>query len=198
MDDDAKLMERVRDGDEAAFDALMNRYKKPVLNFIYRMVRDASVAEELAQEVFVKIYMARHRYRATAKFSTWLFKVATTTTLKHIRKHSRIVRQSELDSGEGAERYYCLGVDERPDALAVVEQRELMQLVRQALAELPEKEQLAISLRKYENFSYREIADIMRCSVGAIKTHIHRGKLRLRDALLKRERCLDPASLNDR
>jgi len=196
MDEDALLMQKVREDDDGAFDLLMNRYKRPLLNFIYRMIQDASIAEELAQDVFVRIYMARKRYQPTARFSTWLFKVATNTTLKHIRKNSRIILQAELESNEdeGTGRFYKISIDTGTNAYQRVERKEMAGLVRKALNRLPEKEKMALSLRKYDDFSYKEIADIMKCSVGAIKTYIHRGKLKLREALLRMEKNLEPAS----
>jgi len=194
MDADAQLMERVRDGDAASFDLLMDRYRRPVVNFVYRMVRDAAAAEEIAQDVFVQIYLARKRYTASARFSTWLFKVATNTTLKHIRKHRRVVRESELAT-ETRERFLdLLTAGESDGAHESLERKELGLLVQQALVALPDKEKVALTLRKYEGCSYQEIADIMKCSVAAIKTHIHRGKLRLRETLLRAERRLDPTA----
>lgn len=194
MDADAQLMERVRDGDTASFDLLMDRYRRPVINFVYRMVRDAAAAEEIAQDVFVQIYLARKRYTASARFSTWLFKVATNTTLKHIRKHRRVVRESELAS-ETRERFLdLLTAGENDGAHESLERKELGLLVQQALVALPDKEKVALTLRKYEGCSYQEIADIMKCSVAAIKTHIHRGKLRLRETLLRAESRLDPTA----
>ncbi|HQF86247.1 MAG TPA: sigma-70 family RNA polymerase sigma factor [Acidobacteriota bacterium] len=187
-------MERVRDGDTASFDLLMNRYRRPVVNFVYRMVRDAAAAEEIAQDVFVQIYLARKRYTASARFSTWLFKVATNTTLKHIRKQRRVVRESELAT-ETRERFLdLLTAGENDGAHEALERKELGLLVQQALVALPDKEKVALTLRKYEGCSYQEIADIMTCSVAAIKTHIHRGKLRLRETLLRAERRLDPTA----
>jgi len=197
MDADALLMQKVRDGDDRAFDLLINRYKKPLINFIYRMIHDPAMAEELAQEVFVKIYLARRRYTPTARFSTWLFTVATNTTLKQIRKSRRWVREADLDGGgNGSDggALQRLGAVSSESAFEAVEQAELGELVRRALRQLPEKEQVALTLCKYEECSYQEIAAIMRCSVAAIKTHIHRGKLRLREILLRMERRLDPAS----
>lgn len=196
MDADALLMQKVKDGDDRAFDLLINRYKKPLINFVYRMVHDPALAEELAQEVFFRVYLARHRYTPSARFSTWLFTVATNTTLKHLRKSKRWVREAELsgDSGDGGGALDRLGAVSGEGAFEAVEREELGILVRQALGQLPEKEKVALTLRKYEDCSYQEIAEIMRCSVAAIKTHIHRGKLRLREILLRMERRLDPAA----
>lgn len=194
MDADAQLMERVRDGDVASFDLLMDRYRKPVINFVYRMVRDAAAAEEIAQDVFVQIYLARTRYTASARFSTWLFKVATNTTLKYIRKHRRMVRESELATNVRERFLDVLTAGENDGAHESLERKELGLLVQQALVALPDKEKVALTLRKYEGCSYQEIADIMKCSVAAIKTHIHRGKLRLRETLLRAESRLDPTA----
>jgi RNA polymerase sigma-70 factor (ECF subfamily) len=191
MDADAMLMLRVRDGEDAAFDLLMTRYQKPLQNFIYRMIPDAALAEELAQDVFVRIYLARKSYLPTAKFTTWLFQVATNTTLKHIRKHRRVLREADLPGAAGDAPLRELGVAEGASALDRIEQEELARLVRRALGRLPAKEKAALILRKYHDCSYQEIAETMKCSVGAIKTHIHRGKLRLRELLLGMEKRLD-------
>ena len=198
MDADALLMQQVRDGDAGAFDLLMNRYQRPLKNFIYRMIPDAALAEELAQDVFVRIYLARKSYVPTARFSTWLFKVATNTTLKHIRKNRRMLREADLARPDGEAPLEALGVAGGDSALDLVEKEELARMVRQALGRLPQKEQVALFLRKYEDYSYQEIAETMKCSVGAIKTYIHRGKLRLRDMLLRMERHLDPAGASSR
>ncbi|MBP7865299.1 MAG: sigma-70 family RNA polymerase sigma factor [Acidobacteria bacterium] len=183
MDADAQLMVRVRDGDDGAFNALMTRYRKPVINFVYRLVQNGSAAEEIAQDVFVNIYLARHRYEPTARFSTWLFTVATNMSLKHLKRKKRWISESEADPEAG--RTYAAHPEGNPSALDRVVDRELADLVREAVRNLPEKERTAIVLCKYHDFSYQEIAQIMKCSLGAIKTHIHRGKLRLRDMLRK-------------
>jgi RNA polymerase sigma-70 factor (ECF subfamily) len=183
MDADAQLMVRVRDGDDGAFNALMTRYRKPVINFVYRLVQNGSAAEEIAQDVFVNIYLARHRYEPTARFSTWLFTVATNMSLKHLKRKKRWISESEADPEAG--RTYADHPEGNPSALDRVVDRELADLVREAVRNLPEKERTAIVLCKYHDFSYQEIAQIMKCSLGAIKTHIHRGKLRLRDMLRK-------------
>jgi RNA polymerase sigma-70 factor (ECF subfamily) len=197
MDADALLMQRVREGDDEAFDLLMNRYQKPLKNFIYRMIPDAALAEELAQDVFVRIYLARNSYVPSARFSTWLFTVATNTTLKHIRKHKRMVREADLGRPGGTP-LADLGVAGGDSALDLVEKEELGRLVRHALGRLPHKEKTALILRKYQDCSYQEIAEIMKCSVGAIKTHIHRGKLRLRELLLGMEKSLGPIGAGKR
>jgi RNA polymerase sigma-70 factor (ECF subfamily) len=197
MDADALLMQRVREGDDEAFDLLMNRYQKPLKNFIYRMISDAALAEELAQDVFVRIYLARNSYVPSARFSTWLFTVATNTTLKHIRKHKRMVREADLGRPGGTP-LADLGVAGGDSALDLVEKEELGRLVRHALGRLPHKEKTALILRKYQDCSYQEIAEIMKCSVGAIKTHIHRGKLRLRELLLGMEKSLGPIGAGKR
>lgn len=183
MDADAELMVRVREGDDGAFNTLMTRYRKPVINFVYRLVQNGSAAEEIAQDVFVNIYLARQRYEPTARFSTWLFTVATNMALKHLKRKKRWISESEADPDAG--RAYAAHPEGNPSALDRVVDGELAVLVREAVRNLPAKERTAIVLCKYHDFSYQEIAQIMKCSLGAIKTHIHRGKLRLRDMLRK-------------
>lgn len=182
MDEDARLMLRVKEGDDLALDELMTRYRRPLVNFIFRLVHDAGEAEELAQDVFVRVYFSRDRYEPKAKFSTWLFAIASNASFKHLRSRKRLVAQSELDTSEGPsweERWSDSGMD----AQEKLEREDMAKLVRRSLADLPERERTALTLRKYHDFSYQEIADIMRCSLAAIKTYIHRGKLRLKDSL---------------
>lgn len=194
MDEDARLMMKVRDGDEAAFDLLMNRHKKPLLNFIYRMVPVASLAEELAQDVFVRVYLARKSYAPTAKFSTWLFQIASNTTRKHIRKNRHFVLESELTRDSEGSTPSFRQPAAAADAFEVLASRERGEMVRRALAALPAKEKMALTLRKHQECSYQEIAQIMKCSVGAIKTYLHRGKSRMREALVAMERRWEPAT----
>ncbi|MBI4325864.1 MAG: sigma-70 family RNA polymerase sigma factor [Chloroflexi bacterium] len=177
-DPDAALMLRVKQGDMAAFEELVQKYKQPVMNLIYRSLQDATEAEDLAQNVFVQVFKSAHRYRASAKFSTWLYTIARNLCLNEIRRRSRHPAQS-LESTQSenedqpARQFEDVKNDSPPDRLL---QGELAQKIGQALAELPENQRTAILLFREEEMSYEEIAAILKCSLSATKSLIHRGR----------------------
>ena len=177
MDAVAALMVRVREGDDGAFAELLGRYRQSAVNFAYRLVQNAAVAEEIAQDAFVNIYHARSRYEPTAKFNTWLFTVVTNLSLKHLQRKRRWLAVSEADEASARKYEDCPSAEKSP--LDGMVEREAAVSVRQAVKALPDKERTAIVLHKYHGKSYQDIAAIMKCSLGAVKTHIHRGKLRL-------------------
>jgi RNA polymerase sigma-70 factor (ECF subfamily) len=178
QDPDAALMLRVKQGDMLAFEELVEKYKQPVLNLIYRTLPDATEAEDLAQNVFVQIFKSAHRYRVAAKFSTWLYTIARNLCLNEIRRRSRHPADSldhtDLDHEDGPQRQY----EDRksfpaPDHLL---QDELYAKVEQALAQLPENQRTALLLCREEELSYEEIAEVLGCSLSATKSLIHRGR----------------------
>jgi len=172
-------MLRLKAGDAAAFARLVERYRGPLVRFLYRMVGDAATAEELAQEVFVRVYGARRRYRPWAKFSTWLFKIATNLALNSLRD-SRLERRLQAASEE--EVASCLA-----DPALNMEQQLLEQerraAIRQAVESLPEKQRLAVLLHKYQELDYGEIAAILGCSESALKSLLFRAYEALRAKL---------------
>jgi len=177
-DPDAALMLRVKQGDTAAFAALVDKYKQPVINLALRTVRDATEAEDLAQNVFVQVFRSAHRYRSSAKFSTWLFTIARNLCLNEIRRRSRH-RAESLDAPQ------LHSEDELPQQLPdrhtpgppeQLLQSELIAKLEQALAELPETQRTALLLCRQEELSYEEIARVLGCSLSATKSLIHRGR----------------------
>ena len=146
LDPDAVLMLRVREGDAAAFEALVEKYKQPVLNVLYRTLQDATEAEDLAQNVFIQVYKSAHRYHVTAKFSTWLFTIARNLALNEIRRRSRhraeSLDQSAPEDENAASRQYEDVKTTLPHDLAL--RRELEAKVDQAIAALPEKQRTAL------------------------------------------------------
>jgi len=187
-DPDAVLMLRVKRGDRAAFAELVDKYKQPVMNFVYRSLRDEIEAEDLAQNVFLQVYKSRNRYKQTARFSTWLFTIARNLCLNELRRRARhpaeSIEESHADheTGEpGTQRQY-----EDKSQLAPPEallQGELAQKIEEALAELPENQRNAILLCRQEELSYEEIADVLDCSLSATKSLIHRGRETLKEKL---------------
>ena len=180
---DVQLMLDVKAGDEASFELLLRRYRCPLVNFLYRMVRDRGVAEELAQEVFLRVYKAREDYAPSAKFTTWMFRIATNLALNSVRDNRR--RQMEVsmdqpaDSGEESPRAMQL-----PDRAPTVEQelvaRSRAETILRAIHALPEKQRAAVLLHKYQELDYDEIARVLECSESALKSLLFRAYETLR------------------
>ncbi|MCC7236037.1 MAG: RNA polymerase sigma factor [Bryobacterales bacterium] len=178
---DAELMLRVREGDEASFSLLLERHRNPVIHFLYRMVQNQAVAEELAQEVFLRVYRSRETYEPTAKFTTWLFRIATHLALNWIRDHRNERQQTSLDGEvlEGAARQVA-------DRVPSIEQRLVRNArlaeIRTAIETLPAKQRAAVLMHKYEELDYTQIAQVLECSESAVKSLLFRAyeTLRLR------------------
>ena len=185
LDPDAALMLRVKRGDRAAFTELVEKYKQPVMNFVFRTLRDEIEAEDLAQNVFLQVYKSRARYERTAKFSTWLFTIARNLCLNEIRRRSRHPAES-LDAthpeqdDQPRQQFEDKKNFSPPDRLL---QSELAQKIEAALAELPENQRTAILLCRQDELSYEEIAKVLGCSLSATKSLIHRGRETLKQKL---------------
>ena len=185
MDPDAALMLRVKHGDLQAFEELVQKYKHPIVNMIYRMLHDLEEAEDLAQNVFLRVFQSAGRYQVSAKFSTWIFTIARHLCLNEIRRRGRHPAQSlessQEESEEHAPRQYPDGKTFSPPQAFL--QKELEQKIQQALGELPEKQRLAIALCQEDELSYEEIARVLGCSLPATKSLIHRGRETLKAKL---------------
>jgi len=180
---DVQLMLGVKQGDEASFELLLQRYRRPLCHFLNRMVRDAAQAEDLAQEVFLRVYRARREYEPSAKFTTWLFRIATNLALNSLRdsrhRQSEVSLDAPAESQDGSEMPF-----EVPDGAPVVEEqlveRDRVEVVRRAIFALPEKQRAAVLLHKYQELDYDEIARILGCSVSALKSLLFRAYESLR------------------
>ncbi len=184
-DPDAALMVAYQKGDDSSFDQLLDKYHRPIVNFIYKIVNNAGEAEELAQEVFLRVCRARHTYEPRARFAAWIYTIATNLSLKAAGRNRRMRFWNRNHDSHGD----SPPVEETlPDPLPDAEQRliasEMGEVIRRAIQALPLNERVAIVLRRYEELSYREIAEIMECTEAAVKTYIHRGKLHVRDRIL--------------
>ena len=169
---DDSLAARIRDGDDAALTELMDRYKRPILNFVYRLLGNASEADDVAQEVFVRAYQNIRKFRpGTARFSTWLFQIARNAAIDHLRKRARR-KEDPLDN-----------VAHAAPALRAVEANEIGGRIAIAVAELPEDQRTAFVLAEYHGKSYAEIADIMNCSEKSVESRLYRAKHFLREKL---------------
>jgi RNA polymerase sigma-70 factor (ECF subfamily) len=184
-DPDAALMLRVKQGDRDAFEELVEKYKQPVMNLVYRTLPDATEAEDLAQHVFLQVFKSAHRYEVAAKFTTWLFTIARNLCLNEIRRRSRHPAES-LDEtfADNEDQPIRQPEDLRtfspPDSLL---HGELEEKIEEALAELPEKQRTAILMCRGDEFSYEDIAEVLECSVSATKSLIHRGRETLKQKL---------------
>ena len=184
-DPDAVLMLRVKHGDRAAFAELVEKYKQPVMNLVYRTLRDETEAEDLAQNVFLQVYKSARRYESRAKFSTWLFTIARNLCLNEIRRRSRHPADSLEESHTEHEDQPRQQFEDK-SSVAPPEKLlhgELAQKIEEALAELPENQRTAILLCRQEELSYEEIAEVLGCSLSATKSLIHRGRETLKEKL---------------
>jgi len=178
LEPDAALMLRVKQGDGAAFAELVDRYKQPILNLVYRMLHDATEAEDLAQNVFVQVFRSAHRYEVSAKFSTWLFTIARNLALNELRRRSRHPSES-MDATRPEQDDQPLQQFEDKKTVSPPERLlhgELEEKIERALAELPENQRTAILLCRQDELSYEEIAKVLGCSLSATKSLIHRGR----------------------
>jgi len=183
LDLDAQLMLRVREGDDDSFRLLLEKHRSPVIRFVYRMVQDQAISEELAQEVFLRVYRSRGTYEPTARFTTWLFRIATHLALNWLRDVRNERGQQRLDD-EGAGE---LPVREVADRRPTVEQRMVaqtrLQEVRDAIAMLPDKQRAAVLMHKYEEMEYAQISQVLECSESAVKSLLFRAYETLRARL---------------
>jgi RNA polymerase sigma-70 factor (ECF subfamily) len=178
-------MLRVKRGNRAAFAELVEKYKQPVINLVYRTLRDEAEAEDLAQNVFLQVYKSRSRYRRTAKFSTWLFTIARNLCLNELRRRSRHPAESLEETHGEQEGQLQRQYEDKKNFLPTetLLHGELAQKIEEALPELPENQRTAILLCRQEDLSYEEIAKVLHCSLSATKSLIHRGREMLKQKL---------------
>lgn len=179
---DVQLMLRVRDGDAASFDLLLDRHRKPVTHFLYRMVQNQAVAEELAQEVFLRVYRSRATYEPAAKFTTWLFRIATHLALNWIRDGHNEKGHESLDREQG-DGMALQVADHGPSVEQQLLKQARMEEIRLAIHALPAKQRAAVLMHKYEEMEYSQIASVLKCSESAVKSLLFRAYERLRERL---------------
>jgi len=183
---DAQLMLRFKDGDTEAFDRLFVKHMRGIINFAYRFVRNREIAEEMAQEIFLKVYENAAGYKVKARFTSWLYRIATNVCLNEIRKPQfrvphRSLHTSPFDGENDEDKRPEYGTAEGPDR--IFERRDLARIIQQALDQVPEKQRIAFILNKYQELSYSEVADTLNISEKAVKSLIHRAKEALADRL---------------
>ncbi len=178
IDSDAGLIQQVAQGNENAFEQLVKKYQHPVFNTIYRYIGNYDDVEDVAQEVFIKVWRHAKSFKGKSKFSTWLYRIVVNQCLNYRRKHKQ--RQVSLDEMSEKEQI--------PESLVIEvdqEQRRKAEIVRQAIHELPERQRIALVLSKYEGRTYKEIAEMMKTSISSVESLIFRAKMSLKEKLLQ-------------
>jgi RNA polymerase sigma-70 factor (ECF subfamily) len=183
LDLDAQLMLRVREGDEESFRVLLEKHRNPVIRFVYRMIQDQATAEELAQEVFLRVFRSRETYEPTARFTTWLFRIATHLSLNWLRDGRNERGHLRLDDDGDGEMPAREVADRRPSVEQHLVYQTRLQEVRDAIALLPEKQRAAVLMHKYEEMEYVQIAQVLECSESAVKSLVFRAYETLRARL---------------
>ena len=183
--EDSAIMLDLSAGNMSGFDFLIQKYRKPIINFMYRMVHNQAIAEELAQEVFLRVYRSRETYRAEARFSTWLYRIATNLGVNYARdtrleRTASTIYLDETDSETGTSPDVA---DSTPSAEADLLRRERLNAIRQHVMALPERQRMAVLMHKYEGLDYKQIGDVLKLSESATKSLLFRAYQTLREKL---------------
>ncbi len=181
----AEVMLRVKAGDEHAFDYLVQKYRRPMVNFMYRMTHNQGVAEDLAQEVFLRVYRSRATYEASAKFTTWLYRIATNLAVNHARdtRYERPENRVNLDEPDRETGLQVDLPDGKISAEEAILRRERLEAIRQKVQNLPERQRMAVVMHKYQQMDYKQIAGVLKLSESATKSLLFRAYETLRGEL---------------
>jgi RNA polymerase sigma-70 factor (ECF subfamily) len=182
---DAAIMLRVAAGDESGFNYLVEKYHRSMIHFLFRMVRNQAIAEELAQEVFLRVYRSRESYRAEAKFTTWLYRIATNLAVNYARdtRHERAAQTLYLDATDEETGTTPDVADDEPTVEQRLIREERMAAIRTHVMALPERQRMAVLMHKYQGMDYRQIGEVLRLSESATKSLLFRAYQTLRDKL---------------
>lgn len=176
---DQVLVDRVKAGDQQAFNILVEKYQRKVARLISRLVRDPAEVEDVAQEAFIKAYRALPQFRSESAFYTWLYRIAVNTAKNHLMAQGRRPRlmselQAEDDDGEPFSQDVALADIQTPEA--VLQTRQVAETVNQAIEALPQDLKTAVTLREIDGLSYEEIAEAMACPIGTVRSRIFRAR----------------------
>jgi len=175
----------VKAGDDSAFDYLVQKYRRPMISFMYRMAHNSGVAEDLAQEVFLRVYRSREKYEATAKFTTWLYRIATNLAVNHARdtRNERSEKMVSIDEPDEETGLTLDVADGSASAEEAIIRRERLAAIRQIVQELPERQRVAVLMHKFQQMDYRQIAEVLKLSESATKSLLFRAYETLRTQL---------------
>jgi RNA polymerase sigma-70 factor (ECF subfamily) len=181
---DARMMLRVKRGDHAALAWLMQKYRAPMIHYLYGIVHDEAVAEDLTQEVFLRVFRGRKDYEPRAKFKSWLYRIGKNVAFNWIRDHSAEIRAKtgEVPALEGVAREY---VDHRPNVEEWLVYQVKIDRIRRAVGELPERQRVVVLMHRFKEMEHRQIASELRCSLPAVKSLLNRAYTNLRTSLLE-------------
>lgn len=182
---DAEMMLRLKAGELQCFDFLMNKYRRPIVHFMFRMVHNQAVAEEMAQEVFLRVYRSRETYRAEAKFSTWLYRIATNLAVNHARdtRNERTAPKLLLDEPDPETGSPHDVADSTPTVEADLLRQERLKAIKQHVLALPERQRMAVLMHKYQDMDYKAIGSVLKLSESATKSLLFRAYQTLRERL---------------
>jgi len=182
---DAEVMLKVKAGDDGAFGYLVQKYRRPMISFMYRMAHNSAAAEDLAQEVFLRVYRSRSSYEASAKFTTWLYRIATNLAMNFTRdtRHERPENHVSLDEPAEEDSAPLDVADRRLTAEQDLLRRERLQQIRKRVQSLPERQRLAVVMHKYQQMDYKQIAEVLKLSESATKSLLFRAYETLREQL---------------
>ena len=182
---DAEIMLWVKAGDDSAFDYLVQKYRRPLVSFMYRMARNTAAAEDLAQEVFLRVYRSRQNYEASAKFTTWLYRIATNLAVNHARdtRHERPEVTVSLDEPDEESGTTPDVADSKVTVEEALVRRERMLAIRSKVEALPERQKMAVIMHKYQQMDYKQIAEVLKLSESATKSLLFRAYETLREQL---------------
>ena len=175
-DTDKELVKRVQKGDVAAFDMLFSRYQVKILNLISRYVRDAEEVQDVAQEAFIKAYRALPRFRGDSAFYTWLYRIAINTAKNHLVARSRRPPSMDVDVEDADYRDDADMLRESEDPESALSRDQLRDTINQAISDLPDDLRSALTLREFDGLSYEQIAEVLECPVGTVRSRIFRAR----------------------
>jgi RNA polymerase sigma-70 factor (ECF subfamily) len=180
---DEALMEMLQGGDATAFDLLVLRYQKPVVNYLYRLTGNWALAEDLAQEAFLTLYNKGGQFQLHLRFRSWFYKIVTNLHRYEHRKRKRLHTQQLAFRGEEGSAEQSVA-DTSSDPATQTERNELQSQMRNLVRALPEKQRVAVVLHVFQGLSYKEIASVVGCRVGTVRSRIHYGLKRLKERII--------------
>lgn len=182
--DEKVLIRKSKEGDLESFERLIERYQKKVFNIAYKMIGNYDDASELAQEVFLRVFKSIKKFKEESLFSTWIFRITTNVCLDELRKRKNnkvIYLEEDIKCGDGEIKRQV--VDDKPTPEMALENNELKKTLKEAINNLSEDYKIVIVMRDIQGFSYKEIAEIIKCPEGTVKSRINRARLMLKDEL---------------